>query len=141
MKYLSAIRSILIRCCVWFTVLTLCLFLIGSAFPEFGNAIAVKTVLVLFAFSFLIACANLILGIPKIPASLRFLLHYAASLLAFYVLFVRIAMQATEARTVLTALILFTIFYALFMGGGALFRHSIKQALKTDKNEYQKIYK
>lgn len=141
MKYLSAIRSILTRCCVWFTILTLFLFLIGSAFPEFGNAIAVNTVLVLFAFSFLIACVNLILGISKVPMSLRILLHYLASLLAFYVLFVLIAMQATEARTVLTSLIMFTIFYALFMGGGALFRHAVMQALKTDKKDYQRIYK
>ncbi len=141
MKYLSAIRLILTRCCVWFTILTLFLFLIGSAFPEFGNAIEVKTILVLFAFSFFVACANLILSTKKFPMGLRVLLHYLISLLTFYALFVTIAMQATEMRTILSALILFSIFYAFFMGGAVLFRHSLKQALKTDKKEYQKIYK
>lgn len=134
-------KNILLRTCVSFTILTLILFLIGSAVPTFGNAIAVKTVLVVFGFSFVMACANLLLGIKRIAYPLRLLLHYLASLLTFYVLFVVILMQASGVSTVLTDLLLFTFLYAVIMGGFLLFNHAISGKAQDKKANYEQIYK
>ncbi len=140
-SFLKTVKNILIRTCVSFTVLTLILFLIGSAVPTFGNAIAVKTVLVLFAFSFLMACANLLLGIKRIAYPFRLLLHYLASLLTFYVLFVIILMQAGDISAVLTDLLLFTFLYAVIMGAFLLFKHAITEKAQNKKTDYEQIYK
>ena len=132
-------KNILLRACVSFTILTLILFLIGSAVPTFGNAIAVKTVLVLFAFSLLMACANLLLNIRRIAYPLRLLLHYLASLLTFYVLFVVILIQAKGISTILADLLLFTFLYTVIMGAFLLFQHAIEG--KAKNKDYEQIYK
>ena len=140
-SFLKIAKNVLLRTCVSFTLLTLFLFVIGSAIPTFGNAIAVTTVLVLFAFSFLLACANLLLNIKHIAYPLRLFLHYLASLLTFYVLFVVVLMQAKGISTVLTDLLLFTFLYAVVMGAFLLFKHALEGKAQGKKAGYEQIYK
>lgn len=110
------IKKLFVQSCICFTLMTLFLFLVGSAVPAFGNAIAVSTILSLYLFSLLLAAANLLLQIPQLKIGIRVLLHFIASIVAFYSIFVVVGMKITTQRATLTVLLLFTIFYALFMG-------------------------
>ena len=135
------IKRIWSHTCISFTLLVLAFFLIGSSFPGFGNAIQVKSILSIFGFSLLLSCAHLILQIKRIPLPLRILLHFAACLLPFYVMFVVMIANRTGAGQILADFLLFTILYAVIMGGYLFFRASLERATKSKKEPYQSIYK
>ena len=137
----SHIKKIFTHSCVCFTLLILFLFLLGSSVPSFGNAIAVGSILSVYLFSLLLACANLLLGISRIQIGFRVLLHYIVSLSAFYGVFVLIALKITAPRSALVCLLLFTIFYAIFMGVYLYLYFSIAPKKVEKKTEYQSIYK
>lgn len=129
------IKKLFIQSCVCFTLMTLFLFLIGSAVPAFGNAIAVSTILSLYLFSLLLSAANLLLLIPQIKIALRVLLHFIASIISFYSIFVVVGMKITAQREALTALLLFTIFYALLMGLYLFLYFSCSSAPRMDEKK------
>lgn len=137
----STVKRILVHACICFTVLVLALFLIGSAFPSFGDAIEVKSILSIFGFSLLISCANLILHVKKLSPVLRVLLHYLACLPSFYVMFVLIITKRTEAGAILSDFLLFTILYALIMGAYLFFRTTLDRAMESNETPYKSIYK
>ena len=89
--FFNIARRVLLRTCIMYTVLSLALFLVGSAFPEFGNMIEVSGLLTILAFALLLSVAGLILGIERFPIALRVLLHYLSSLFTYLVIFVFIA--------------------------------------------------
>ncbi|MBQ8175365.1 MAG: DUF3021 family protein [Clostridia bacterium] len=135
------IKRILSQSCICFTLLVLALFLIGSAFPGFGNAIEVGSILSIFGFSLLLSCANLILRIKKIPLILRVVLHFVACLIPFYVMFVVIISGRTEAGAILADFLLFLILYALIMGAYLFFRTAFERTMESKGKTYESIYK
>ena len=139
--FFKTAKKILTQSCVCFTFLVLALFLIGSSFPGFGNAIQVGSILSILGFSLLLSCANLILHVKRISPILRVLLHYLACLPAFYVMFVLIIAKRTQAGAILADFLLFTILYALIMGGYLIFRASLDRVSETKGKTYQSVYK
>lgn len=139
--FLSLAKRVCHRCCVLYTVLSLSLFLIGSAVPQFGNMINVADLMTIFLFSLLLSCANLILGYGRLPIAIRVLLHYLASLAAFLGLFVFIVQQATEAGQILADLVFFTILYTLVMGVYLFLYFSFGDKDRKEEKTYKNIYK
>ena len=141
--FFNIARRVLLRTCIMYTVLSLALFLVGSAFPEFGNMIEVSGLLTILAFALLLSVAGLILGIERFPIALRVLLHYLASLFTYLVIFVFIAQKASGATAIFSNLIFFTFLYALVMGAYLFIYYSLKKDDPTAKKgkEYQSIYK
>lgn len=138
---LPHIKKIAVHSCISFTVITLFLFLISTATPSFGNAIAVNSILLIYLFSLLLATANRLLTAPKIKIGWRVLLHYLVSLAAFYGVFVLIALKMTAARSILISLILFTILYAFFMGIYLFLYFSVVKEKKEQDKSYQSVYR
>ena len=140
---LPYIKKTFVQSCICFTLLTLFLFLIGSSIPAFGNAIDVSNILTLYLFALLLALANLLLLLPKIEIAWRVLIHYLASLAAFYVAFILIAMKLTAARSILSGILVFTIFYVIFIGIYLCFYLSLtnEKGEKKKKSTYKSIYK
>ena len=137
-------RRVLLRTCILYTVLSLVLFLVGSAIPQFGNMIEVSGLLTIFAFALLLAVAGLILGVERFPISLRVALHYLASLATYLVIFVFIAQKASGATAIFSNLIFFTLIYALVMGIYLFAYYSLKkEETKKEKSGegYRSIYK
>ena len=133
-------KKVFTHSCVCFTLITLFLFLIGSASPTFGSAIKVSSILSIYLFSLLLALANLLLILPKIQIGWRVMLHYLASLAAFYGVFILIAFKITATRSILVSILLFTILYTPFMGMYLfLFFSVIKKSKEQDKS-YKNIY-
>lgn len=141
--FLNIARRILLRTCILYTVLSLVLFLIGSAIPQFGNMIEVSGLLTIFAFALLLAVAGLILGVERFPIALRVALHYLASLATYLVIFVFIAQKASGATAIFSNTVFFTILYALVMGIYLFAYYSLKKDEKQEKKGegYQRIYK
>ncbi|MBQ8351741.1 MAG: hypothetical protein IJY20_06835 [Clostridia bacterium] len=99
-----------------------------------------SSILSIYLFSLLLALANLLLILPKIQIGWRVMLHYLASLAAFYGVFILIAFKITATRSILVSILLFTILYTLFMGMYLfLFFSVIKKSKEQDKS-YKNIY-
>lgn len=140
-KVLLAVKKILTQTSVIFTLLILLVYVVGSAVPAFGNAIDLKNVLVILFFAFLFAAANRLLALERLPVMIRILLHFAATALGFYVVFVLIAAKATAPSAIFVMLGFYTLLYALLMGLYQLFFHAIRQKRAEKENGYTSIYK
>ena len=125
--FLKHASKIFTRTAITYTLLSLALFLIGSAFPEFGNMIEVSNLLTLLAFALLLSAAGLILGIEKISIVPRVALHYLASLATYIAIFVLIAQKASGTTAILSNALFFTILYALVMGVYLFMYYSLKK--------------
>ncbi len=134
-------KRVITQTCVIFTLLVLLVFVIGSAVPAFGNAIDLKNILVILFFAFLFAAANLLLSLERIPVILRILLHFAATAIGFYVVFILIAAKATAPSAVFVMLGFYTLLYALLMGLYQLLFHTVKQKRAEKERGYTEIYK
>lgn len=130
---LPYIKKILTSSCICFTLITLFLYLIGKAVPTVGDAVAISSLFTIYLFSLLLALASLLLGISTIQIGWRVLLHYLASLFAFYVVFIVIAMKLSAARSALIGLLLFTMLYAILMGVYLFLHHSYSKKEITKK--------
>ena len=139
--FIKILKRVSTQSCVCFTIVLLAIFLIGSSFPGFGNAIEVKRILSIFGFSVLLSCANLILHAKRFPLLFRILLHFVASALPYYVLFVIIIAGRTSTGAVMADLLLFAILYAVIMGVYLFFRASYERMMEIDKKPYESIYK
>ena len=95
----------------------------------------------LYLFSVLLAIANLLLRLPRIQIGWRVLLHFLASLACFYVVFIVIAAKITATRSILTAMLIFTILYIVVMGLYLFLYFSLSaEAQKKKKSDYKSIY-
>ncbi len=136
--FMTYLKKLLIHACVSYTVLTMLLFLLGAAFPVFGNAIEISSIFSVFGFSVLLGGANFTLSMPRFAFPARLVFHYLASLLAFYVVFVLIGTRTSAIPTVVALLLLFTILYVITMGAYILIRNTIKHAKAKD---YERQYR
>ncbi len=130
---LPYIKKILTSSCICFTLITLFLYLIGKAVPTVGDAVAISSLFTIYLFSLLLALAGLLLGISTIQIGWRVLLHYLASLFAFYFVFIVIAMKLSAARSALIGLLLFTMLYVILMGVYLFLYHSYSKKEITKK--------
>ena len=133
-------KRVITQTCVIFTLLVLLVFVIGSAVPDFGNAIDLKNILVILFFAFLFAAANRLLALERMSVILRILLHYAATAIGFYIVFILIAAKASAPSAIFVMLAFYTLLYALLMGIYQVFFHTLKKKQTEKKNGYTKIY-
>lgn len=134
-------KRVLVSACVIFTFFVLFVFIIGSAAPDFTGAIDLKNILTILLFSVVFAAANLLLHLDRISVFLRVLLHYGATALGFYFVFILIAAKATAPNAVFVMLLFYTILYAILMGVyQVVFRPLARRRAEKERN-YEKIYK
>lgn len=138
---LSSIKRVLTQGCVIFTIFMLFVFVIGSAVPDFGGAIDLKNVLVILLFALVYAAANLLLHIERLAIILRILLHYAATLVGFYFVFVLIAAKATAPSAIFVMILFYTVLYAILMGVYQVLFHAIVHRKAEKEQSYERIYK
>lgn len=116
--------------CTGYTVIILLLFYLFAATGDFTHAaITFPTFVTIFAFGAVISVAEIILKLESLKKWLRVLIHYAALLLAFIVVFV-ITGNLRDGGTglIFSALIIFTFFYALIFAIVYFVRKAIGKA-------------
>ena len=140
-KFIGAVKRALTQGCVIFTFFMLFVFIIGSAVPEFGGAIDLKNVLVILFFAMIYAAANLLVHIDRLAVILRILLHYGATAIGFYVVFVLIAAKATAPSAVFVMLLFYTLLYTVLMIVYQVLFRTIARRRSEKKHDYERIYK
>ena len=133
-----------------FTILILLLFYIVAFIGQWVEpAIKFGTFAIIFAFSIVISLANTVLRMEKPSFLWRVLIHYAALLISFSVIFIISGNIRSEgAGGILSAIIIFTFLYAIIFTVTYLIMRAVKASDKRldkraggKKKEEKKPYK
>ena len=139
MNIKQTIRKILTDACVLFSFITAIYALIIALVYVNQEQVLMEAgrVVLFFVFSLLVSAANVIYRQTSMSGSVRFLLHFLISTLAFYLCFL-LPLSMPGSR-VLVGLILFILCYFLVMGTIALFTSRFRKN-RDAHEEYQSQY-
>lgn len=114
LKLLSRIRKILNNACLYYTVLSLALYTGGmlASGIEREWIPTLKMMCLTLLFSAVFSAANEIVFSTSLPGILKILLHYAATVAGFYVMFILWGGYGDTASSVFMILLAFTLVYA-----------------------------
>lgn len=114
MKKLSVLWRILSHACAYYTVASLTLYTAGMLVSgiEHEWIPTMKMMYLLLAFSILFSAVNDLVQHTKLPTVLKVLIHYAATTLIFYVMFILWGGYSATPSSVLVILLAYTLLYA-----------------------------
>ena len=150
---MKRIENLLLKAC-GYTLLILTLFYLVALLGEFTvAAIDFHTFALIFVFGVIISAVSLILYVEKIKPIFRVLIHYATLLVSFFVIFLFAGkLNAGGSSVVFSAIIIFTVLYAVIFtitylirravisADKALDKKAVSNAKKT-KKPYTPLYK
>ena len=133
-----------------YAILILTLFYAFAAIGKFTSpAITFPQYLLILAFGYIIALAELMYNVLNLKKWLRGLVHYGVLLLAFCIIFIISGnIKAGRAPAIFAAIILFTMLYFALWGIIHLIRKTVKVAddridakqPKIKKEKYKSLY-
>ena len=132
LKILPFLQRVLSRACIYYTVATLVLYSGGQLFSGIERH-WIPTLSMMFsvlAFSILFAFVNQIVWNTCLPGVLKLLIHYAATTLIFYVMFILWGNYTASPSAVLIILLAYTLIYAAV----SLFVFLIRYIFSAKKN-------
>lgn len=138
MKTLSLLKKIISQACVFYTVLITATFLLG-AFVDSSWLPKPSMVLALLVFSLILAAGNSFLFSDRLVFPLRLLIHYIATTIVFYIVFVLWGGYRDNGGSVITVLLVYTFAYGICALIVAGYRY-LTAELRTDKSEYKKQF-
>ncbi len=126
-----------------YTALTMIFYLCGPLFDLADRHMVLtrKSGFLLLVFAIVTATANIVLTQKKytMHISLRIVIHFAAMLISFYVLFLSISGYDAGKSSTMILLLVFTVLYFVVCGIIFAIRGAKKKA-RTDASEYKRIY-
>jgi hypothetical protein len=141
MKIFRTIYYALLKACAFYTVISLGFYSIGMAISD-SATFKVPTLSVMFmilGFSAALSALGYIFDIPKLPAALKYIIHFAATGAAFYFIFIVASGVYASGGATLVALASFAVVYTVCM----VIRFIIKTVMnnkKLDAAEYENIF-
>lgn len=141
MNIKQAIKKALCHSCIYFTVITALYALIAMLVNVEDDTVLLDAgrLLLFFLFSVLMAMANGIRVLTRIPGILRLLIHYAITLFAFFSCFM-LPISPTSSQN-LIGFAIFTILYAIIaaiVGVISARYRALSEQDKTYTNQFSK---
>ncbi len=138
----SILSKIITHGCVYYTIVSLLLYLGGLLFStierEWIPTLDMLLLLLLFTLSF--SAANQMVLLAKIPTAVKLLIHYAVTLLVFYIVFIRWGGFSDSGSAVLVLLFAFTLVYGIGALIFGIVRH-IRAGAANRRTEYADQFK
>ncbi len=127
MEIKKLIKKALTSACIYFTVITALYMLILQIANIDSGAAAVEAhrVLLFFIASVLFAIAGMIMGMQNIHMALRYIIHYAISVLTFYFCFL-LPINMSEASFAFTGVVIFTLIYVVAAAAIGIFKSRLR---------------
>lgn len=132
MNILSKIKKILSQTCVIYTVILTSVYTLGA----FVNSSWVPTVHMVYSclvFSLVLAALNLFLFSDKLVMPLRLLIHFTASSLIFYLMFIVWGGYQSNGGSVITALLVYVFAYILCAAIVAAYRYLTAETVNSKR--------
>ncbi len=138
----SILSKIIAHGCVYYTVTSLLLYVGGLLFStierEWIPTLDMLLLLLLFTVSF--SAANQMVLHAKLPMGVKLLIHYVATLLIFYVVFILWGGFSKNGSSVLVLLLAFTLVYGIGTLIFTIVRH-IRAGTANRNKEYDAQFK
>lgn len=133
----SVIFKIITHGCVYYTIASLLLYVGGLLFStierEWIPTLDMLLLLLVFTISF--SAVNQMVLHTKLPAALKLLIHYAVTLLIFYVSFIWWGGFSDSGSSVLVILLAFTLLYGIGALVFFIVRH-VRDGAKNSRTAY-----
>lgn len=126
---------------LYFTVVTLVLYSVGMLLDHDNTNMipTLRTELLILGFSLVISLANNLFALKKLHIALRVALHYAATAIGFFVLFITASGSKPGTGVSVVFMLAYTAVYAII----CIIVFSVSAAKKKasiEKSEYKPIY-
>ena len=143
MRVINFFKSLFTSTCVWFTFVTLFMFLMGAEVKGDGAGISLAILGWFLFYSFLMSLLGMLFKIKKLSLALKVVFHFIGSVSIFSVVFFLLSgIYKTYNFTGNTAIVLTTVFvicYVVIACVALLFRFFVRKVTKeTDK--YENVY-
>ena len=151
---MKIIENLILKACGYSSAILFLFYLAGTVADFTNPYINFKTFLFIALFGVVISIAELVLKVEKIHIFLRILIHYLALFCAFTVIFIISGNIAVKGpASIFSALIIFTVLYAVIFSALYFIRKAIKTADSkidkkntgstglTKKSQYKSLYK
>lgn len=126
---------------LYFTVVTFILY-IGGAVISHDNMNMIptlRTIIIVLLFSFIINLANMVLTVKKLHLSLRIAIHYAATAVSFFILFINASDYNPGSGFTIVLMLAYTFVYAVICAVVLGVRSAHKKS-EIESSEYRSIY-
>lgn len=133
MKFFSVFKKALRATCLWYTVISLCLLVVGLIAGNGQSYLDATSFLLLFPFGLAMALAGMLYRSGKLRRWARWLLHYAITLCALLVFVLLPHMNgAVSPVTVLLLCVLLSILYWILFLLIHIFQKRFRKILEED---------
>ena len=132
MKIWNFIKKILKSTCVYFTLISLLFLLLSLADSNGSSGGFNASSLFFLPFGLVMALAQELISTKKISAGIRFIGHYASTLLAVFCFLFLPSGNMPSGSTMLILFALLTILYWIIFGLVALTRRRVKKLMEED---------
>ena len=138
LKAISIIRKIFAHACVYFTAASLALYTGGMLLSGLEHTWipTMQMMYTVFFFSLLFSAVNEAVRSTRMSGVLKVLLHYAATTVIFYVMFILWGGFSSSPSSVLVILLAYTFIHAAFSLFAFLMRY-IFSVRKSNSSSYQ----
>ena len=127
------VKKLLINTCVYFTLISVVILLLGLLADGGGAGGVLSTQSLLFLpFSLLMAIAQELLRADKLARWIRFVLHYVITLLDIYLFLLLPSSARPSSATLLVLFAILTLVYWILFGIIALLISRVKKLLEED---------
>ena len=142
MIFLKKIKKLFCDTCVIFSLvvfITLALWAGIAADKVVSTGMLFGRAFSALAFAFIIACLNGILWVRRLRLPLRLLIHFAGSMLSFYIFFLKAGSYTEKSSGALIILLLVALLYIITALTAILIRH-FNTRKKNDDSSYEKQF-
>ena len=140
MKKRTSIFDVIKNGCFIFTVITLFSYIVLGLITQTRKELNLNLVIILLAFSIVLAFANLLLKQTKLALGVRVVLHFSASTVLYFIVVVIGGGFISSGAQTMIALMFFLLFYALF--AIIYITTSLKKSKKKNKEtKYESMFK
>ena len=142
LKIIPLIKRVLSRACIYYTAATLILYSAGMLLSNMERQWipTLSMMFTVFFFSVLFSLVNQLVWNTRLPGILKLLIHYTATTLIFYVMFILWGNYSAAPSAVLIILMAYTLVYAAFSLFIFLIRY-IFSFRKNSKTTYKSQFK
>lgn len=138
LKLLDKIKNTVLTGCLYYTIVSLLMYALSLIIVQQQMVPTLKTLCSVLAASIFTAAVNNIFYAKNLSSFFKLLIHFIASVAAFYVIFILIGGLSNNGATMIIAFVLFIFIYAVIVSVSFFIRKSASEKqIRNSKYENQ----
>lgn len=115
LKLFDKVKNTVLTGCLYYTVVSLFMYALSLIIVQQQMVPTLKSLCMILAASLFVAALNNIFYVKKLSSVFRLLIHFTASAVAFYLIFILMSGISNNGGTVIIAFVMFAVLYAVIV--------------------------